>query len=73
MWPVGQFDMLDVGTFGSANLLCVKKGPKLSSTEELSMYQKEPLDPEDCMLTPANSKCFSWQPLSKVGNTFILH
>lgn len=62
-----------VGALGSDSLLFVKKGPGLPRTEELSICQRELLDPEYCVLTPANSKCFSWQPLSKVGNASIVH
>ena len=62
-----------VGAFGPDSLLFVKEGPALSSAEELSVCQREPLDPDYCVLAPANSKCFSWQPLSKVGNASIVH
>lgn len=57
----------------SDSLLFVKKGPELSGTEGLSICQREPLDPEYCMFIPANSERFSWQPLSKVGNAFIVN
>lgn len=33
---------------------------------KMNFCQEKPLDPEYCLFTPAKSKCFSWQPVSKV-------
>ena len=67
---------LPCGCFGFwQSSFCKKKKKKAWAFQDqrIEHLSKRTSRPECWMFTPANSKCFSWQPLSKVGNAFIVN